>query len=379
LQQGQLDVLVVHSKNFDHLYAGGSPPGSNVTLYISTDGGANWASKLLPDAGTVTAIAVHPTNEQIIYVGGTQNSQGSVCRTSDGGETWTELGTSVFSAPITALVLDPVSPFRIYAASDDGVFRSEDSGATWTHCLTASTTAIAVNPALPNQVYAGGWAGVRKSVDFGSSWSDYSLGLIVKTIGALDFVKGTGTLVAATQGGGLYQIRPGGQCALVISATSGGTTTPAPGVYKHKPGTQVTITAAPALNYYFMGWSGDASGTTNPLTVTVDRDLAVRAEFQRTIYEPLDFKGVKKENRSLLFVEYVNVLNWRRNPANDAGLTYRLYLVEGTTPRLVASLDAATFEYRERGVDKAKAYTYRLIAIDPETGREGPPATVTIR
>ena len=36
------------------------------------------------------------------------------------------------------------------------------------------------------------------------------------------------------------------------------------------PGSQVTLTAVPATNYGFTGWSGDASGTTNPLTVTMD-------------------------------------------------------------------------------------------------------------
>jgi hypothetical protein len=87
----------------------------------------------------------------------------------------------------------------------------------------------------------------------------------------------------------------------------------------------------------------------------------------------------KEENRSLLFVEYINILTWRPNPANDSAAPYRLYLVEGTTPRLIASLSSGVLEFRERGVDKDKTYTYRLVAVDPETNRDGPPATVTVK
>ena len=44
-------------------------------------------------------------------------------------------------------------------------------------------------------------------------------------------------------------------------------------------GSQVTLTATPETGYEFSGWSGDASGTQNPLTITMDGDKNLVANF----------------------------------------------------------------------------------------------------
>ena len=45
-------------------------------------------------------------------------------------------------------------------------------------------------------------------------------------------------------------------------------------------GASVTLTATPSNSgYIFSGWSGDASGTTNPLTITADSDKTITANF----------------------------------------------------------------------------------------------------
>jgi len=61
--------------------------------------------------------------------------------------------------------------------------------------------------------------------------------------------------------------------------TEAGTTDPAPGTYIHEPGTEVTITAIGESGYMFMGWSGDASGGTNPITIIMDSDKSIRADY----------------------------------------------------------------------------------------------------
>jgi len=68
---------------------------------------------------------------------------------------------------------------------------------------------------------------------------------------------------------------------LTITAGSGGTTDPLPGTYTHDEGTVVTIRAIPNSGYTFSGWSGDASGTTNPITVTMDSDKSITASFAK--------------------------------------------------------------------------------------------------
>ncbi len=44
-------------------------------------------------------------------------------------------------------------------------------------------------------------------------------------------------------------------------------------------GSTVQVTASANTGYFFAGWSGDASGTTNPLTVIMDKEKSVTANF----------------------------------------------------------------------------------------------------
>lgn len=69
--------------------------------------------------------------------------------------------------------------------------------------------------------------------------------------------------------------------SLTIEASDGGTTQPPPGTYRHVKGTTVQVTAIPDANYRFANWSGDASGTSNPITILMDRYKTIKANFIR--------------------------------------------------------------------------------------------------
>lgn len=73
-----------------------------------------------------------------------------------------------------------------------------------------------------------------------------------------------------------FSLIPPTQYTLTTSATSGGSVT-AGGTYN--AGQVVNITATPDAGYQFDGWSGDASGTTNPLAVTMDANKTITANF----------------------------------------------------------------------------------------------------
>ena len=53
------------------------------------------------------------------------------------------------------------------------------------------------------------------------------------------------------------------------------------GVYKS--GTTATITAVPSIGSSFIGWKGDATGTENPLSVTMDGAKTITAEFEKEL------------------------------------------------------------------------------------------------
>jgi len=61
--------------------------------------------------------------------------------------------------------------------------------------------------------------------------------------------------------------------------SNGGTIDPAPGTYSYYINSEVEITASPYSGYTFSGWSGDASGTTNPIDITMDDNKSVTANF----------------------------------------------------------------------------------------------------
>jgi uncharacterized repeat protein (TIGR02543 family) len=66
---------------------------------------------------------------------------------------------------------------------------------------------------------------------------------------------------------------------LTIAAGTGGMTSPAPGSYPYTSGAKVSVTATPSAGYTFAGWTGAATGVTNPVTVTVSGNATLTATF----------------------------------------------------------------------------------------------------
>jgi uncharacterized repeat protein (TIGR02543 family) len=71
------------------------------------------------------------------------------------------------------------------------------------------------------------------------------------------------------------------QYSLAVNSTpsGSGSVTVNPSQPTYNSGQQVTLTAVPNTGYTFASWSGDASGTTNPLTVTMTGNKTVTANF----------------------------------------------------------------------------------------------------
>ena len=71
----------------------------------------------VPVSGRITAIAVHPTNPDLIYVGA---AQGGVFRSLDGGSTWTALTDNALSLAIGAIAIVPSDPSTILVGTGEG-------------------------------------------------------------------------------------------------------------------------------------------------------------------------------------------------------------------------------------------------------------------
>lgn len=67
-------------------------------------------------SGRVTAIAIHPTNPNIVYVG---TAQGGVYRTLNGGASWTAIFDSAMSLAVGAIAIAPSDPTTVYVGTGE--------------------------------------------------------------------------------------------------------------------------------------------------------------------------------------------------------------------------------------------------------------------
>ncbi len=354
-----------------------------MAFYKTDNGGSSWTTSIINSTSDSIgqAVAINPANDQVIYVGGQAYPQALLYVSTNGGSSWTQLAAGLFATyeSIRAIAVDPAQPTRVFVGTSGGLYRSENAGVSWTKMTNFSVSGIRINKNATNEIWASSsYYGMYFSNNSGSTWTAVNDGLDILSVNGLDWSPSVGMVYAATSSGGIFRRSAPSQAFLIISATAGGTTNPAPGTYTYSLGGVVTVTAIPQAQYSFTGWTGDATGTTNPITLTMTSDKSVTANFERQIFAPANFTGVKKVNRGVLLSEYINVLTWQAHPDNVNITAYRIYLQSGATYQLLAEVDAATFEYWHKGVTKDGTYPYMIKAVDNES-QEGDGASVTVR
>jgi photosystem II stability/assembly factor-like uncharacterized protein len=137
----------------------------------STDGGQNW-SIIRP--GESTAVAVHPAQADTVYLGTRQG----VLKSTDGGARWDPIDVGITDRDIVALVVDPIEPDTLYAATaGGGIFKSADGGGSWTNHIVPSlppertfVSSLEIDPDRPGHLYAAGGQGIFLSPDQGRRW-----------------------------------------------------------------------------------------------------------------------------------------------------------------------------------------------------------------
>jgi photosystem II stability/assembly factor-like uncharacterized protein len=168
----------------NHLYLG----TTNSWLYESLDEGATWHRVAKLDRGdgfVIDSIVVDSAHPSTLYVGAWKNTDdGGLWISHDAGRTWHE--TAFFKGQaIYALTPAPSDPHMLFAGTLQGVYRSSDSGATWTQISPPGSheiheiESLAVDPADPGTVYAGTWHLPWKTTDGGKTWRNIKEGLIV--------------------------------------------------------------------------------------------------------------------------------------------------------------------------------------------------------
>src|ERR1051326_4766976 len=96
-----------------------------------------------------------------------------------GTNVWTRQGPE--SGPITAIAIDPQNSATVYVATGTGLFKSGDSGASWSALNPGPPCCIStlvIDPQTPGTIYAVTLdRKVLKSTDGGTNWSAVNFGL----------------------------------------------------------------------------------------------------------------------------------------------------------------------------------------------------------
>jgi photosystem II stability/assembly factor-like uncharacterized protein len=170
-------------------------------LYKSEDGGKSFRKVGLEKSEHIGRIVIDPRDARVVYVAaqgplwGPGGDRG-LFKTTDGGKTWKNILNISENTGVTDVVLDPVQPDIVYAAShqrrrhvwtlinggpESAIHKSTDAGATWTKLRSGLPSGdmgrigLDVSPVDPNVVYAtveaeGDQSGIFRSKDRGATW-----------------------------------------------------------------------------------------------------------------------------------------------------------------------------------------------------------------
>ena len=232
-----------------HFYFGAVNGGVWKTL----DAGRTW-QPIFDDqpVGSIGALAVAPSDSNVIYVGSGEADMRSdiaqgdgMYRSGDAGKHWKKIGLAD-SQQIGRIMIDPRDANTLFVAAlghpygpnaERGVFRSRDGGAHWQRVLgkgeDTGAIDLAFEPGHPQILYAALWqvrrtpwnvyppasgpgSGLYKSSDGGDTWAQ------VRGNGFPEHVGRIGVAIAASEPSRVYAIVDGDAGGLYRSDDAGG-------------------------------------------------------------------------------------------------------------------------------------------------------------
>ncbi|HNQ59193.1 MAG TPA: T9SS type A sorting domain-containing protein [Bacteroidales bacterium] len=237
---GRINAIAFHPTNPDIFYIG-APSGG---LWHTYDGGNTWGSNTdnLPTLG-VSAIIVDYSNPNLIYIGsGDRDANDAVgmgvLRSNDSGLTWELWNNGMGEKIVGRLIQHPTNPSIILAATSGGIFKTIDGGANWAIKKTGNFKDIVFKPNNADIIYACSGANFFRSTDGGENFTQITNGL----------TGGQRAVVAVTPANPEYVY-------LLVSDNSSGFK----GLYRSTDGGTSFVTMSNSPN--ILDWSCDGSGS----------------------------------------------------------------------------------------------------------------------
>ncbi|MBA4312989.1 MAG: hypothetical protein C0417_10205 [Chlorobiaceae bacterium] len=253
---GRILAIAIDPRDSDILWAGSASGG----LWKSTQGGIGNGAWIYINTGfntlSVSAIALNPLNPDVIYIGtgeislyfrplvGTPGARASygmgILKSSDAGLTWNQTGLTWTFPEITAvqkIVVNPLNPNTIFAATSEGVFKSINAGDSWIRSDTVLMAMdLVMSPTDTNQLIVSHGnlnsspnPGLYKTTNGGTTWLKLTNGLPTTDFGrtSLSYAPSNSAVVYAGisnagTGGmiGLYKTTDGGNSWSLKSSTN---------------------------------------------------------------------------------------------------------------------------------------------------------------
>ncbi|HET6228628.1 MAG TPA: hypothetical protein VFE05_01040 [Longimicrobiaceae bacterium] len=382
---GRVSSIAIDPRNPFTFYVG---LGTGGVMKTSDNGGTFQAVFEHERVAAVGAVAVAPSDPQVVWVGtGEANDRNSsawgdgVYRSTDAGGTWTNVGLHD-SRTIARIAVHPADPRTAYVAAmgdlwvptaERGCYKTTDAGATWRRILSAPAPYaervgcgdIAVDPSNPNTVYAALYArrrtpwsfqagpdytdgrdagGIFKSTDGGATWKKLSNGLPPGTgrIGLAVFRRDPHIVYAVVQSdaGGTSSIddvrsKRGG----VFRSTDAGETWTRQSPLDPRPFyfSQIRVDPDSSNKVYVLGFALHVS-TDGGRTFREDRFKNVHSDLHDLAIDPRDTKRLLLGTDGGAYQSYDGGSGWQHMSRMAAGEFYRINVDMRTPYRICGGL-----------------------------------------
>lgn len=179
---GRINCVAVHPENPNIIWAGTASGG----LWYTSDAGVNWSTNTdnLPSIGISDIVIVPKYPFKTMYLATGDRDAGDtysigILKSSDGGVTWEQTGFNRSTnqyLKIGRLLLNPNDFNILIAATNHGIFRTEDNGESWSLVQEGNFKDMELKPNDPDVIYASGNS-FFKSDNGGKSWYPVDAGL----------------------------------------------------------------------------------------------------------------------------------------------------------------------------------------------------------
>ena len=167
---GRVNAIAVHPTNTNIIYVGAATGG----IWKSINGGSNWAESVTPDVYSlgISDIAICKTKPNVILAAtGDANGAGSgsgygafssgLLLSTDDGSTWKEINVDAIAqsieqsnqAIIYSVLINHNNATKFIIATNSGVYQSDNSGASWTRTQTSLCRDLKMHPTNPDILY----------------------------------------------------------------------------------------------------------------------------------------------------------------------------------------------------------------------------------